>query len=292
MAVTGVVLRLEEKAADIRKQLCDMTYHIGHAHLGGALSMCDFTVALYYHFMNFNPEKLDDPDRDRLYLSKGHNGCLIYNIFADMGLYTKEFLYNGYNKIDGKFGQHPNRKYIPGFEASTGSLGHGLSIAVGAAHAGRMDKRDYRVFCIVGDGELQEGSNWEAIMFAGHNKYGNLVAVVDKNGVQGNGFTSETINMEPMALRWKAFGWDTIEIEDGNDMEQVVAAFSSLPDSNSQMRRAPICIIANTLKGYGIDFMEGQPKWHAGGLSEDDLKVCKQMIDAKRMDRRQPCRRV
>ena len=129
-----LVARLEEKVIDISKQLCDMTFHIGHAHVGGSLSMCDFTVALYYHYLNFDPKDLKNPDRDRLILSKGHNGCLIYNIFADLGMYTKEFLYNGYNKIEGKFGQHPNRLYIPGFEASTGSLGHGLSIAIGAAH--------------------------------------------------------------------------------------------------------------------------------------------------------------
>ena len=281
-----LVARLEEKVIDISKQLCDMTFHIGHAHVGGSLSMCDFTVALYYHYLNFNPKDLKNPDRDRLILSKGHNGCLIYNIFADLGMYTKEFLYNGYNKIDGKFGQHPNRLYIPGFEASTGSLGHGLSIAIGAAHAGRMEKRNFRVFCILGDGELQEGSNWEAIMFAAHHKYGNLVAIVDKNGIQGNNFTSETINMEPLADRWKAFGWDVIEIENGNDMEQVVEAFESLPPSDSQVKRAPICMIFNTLKGCGIDFMENEPKWHAGGLDEDTLNECKLMIEKNRKSRR------
>ena len=282
-----LVARLEEKAIDISKQLCDMTYHIGHAHVGGSLSMCDFTVALYYHYLNFDPKDLKNPDRDRLILSKGHNGCLIYNIFADLGMYTKEFLYNGYNKIEGKFGQHPNRLYIPGFEASTGSLGHGLSIAIGAAHSGRMEKRNYRVFCILGDGELQEGSNWEAIMFAAHHKYGNLVAIVDKNGIQGNNFTSETINMEPLAERWKAFGWDVIEIENGNDMEQVVEAFESLPPSDSQVRRPPICMIFNTLKGCGIDFMENEPKWHAGGLDEETLNECKLMIEQNRRSRRE-----
>lgn len=281
-----LVAKLKEKSTDIAKQLCDMTFHIGTAHVGGSLSMCDFTVALYYHFMNFDPKDLKNPDRDRLYLSKGHNGCLIYNIFADLGMYTKEFLYNGYNKIDGKFGQHPNRLYIPGFEASMGSLGHGLSISVGAAHAGRMDKRNYRVFCILGDGELQEGSNWEAIMFAAHHKYGNLVAIVDDNGVQGNDYTSETINMEPMVDRWTAFGWDVREIEDGNDMQQVVDAFESLPASDSQEKRAPICMIFKTLKGCGIDFMENEPKWHACGLDEDTLNECKLSIEQNRIGRR------
>jgi len=278
----ALVKRLEDKAADIRKQLIDMTYAIGHAHLGGALSMCDITVALYYHFLNFNPMEPKAPDRDRLVLSKGHSGCLIYNIFADMGMYDKEELYNGYNRIGGKFGQHPNRKYIEGFEASTGSLGHGLSLAVGMAFAGRMDRAGWRVFCITGDGELNEGSNWEAIMLAAHHQFGNLVAIVDRNRIQGNGWTEDTVTLEPLADKWESFGWEVRVIEDGNDMQQVVAALAALPPSDPVKRRKPICLLANTIKGKGIAFMENEPKWHAGGLSKEKRDECHRLIDEAR----------
>lgn len=282
----GLVEKLEDKAIEIRKQLCDMTFAIGHAHLGGALSMCEMAVALYYHFLKFDPQNPKAPDRDRLILSKGHNGCLIYNIFADLGMYDKEYLYNGYNKIGGKFGQHPNRKYIEGFEASTGSMGHGLSIAVGFAFSGRMDKANWRVFCITGDGELNEGSNWEAAMLAGHHMFGNLVVIVDRNHIQGNGFTEDTVRLEPLADKWKAFGWDVISIDDGNDMQQVMGALSSLPPADPVTPRRPICIISNTLKGRGIKFMENQPKWHAGGLNDEKVAECHKLIEETRKERR------
>ena len=277
---------LEDKAVDIRKELCDMTCAIGHAHLGGSLSLCDIAVALYYHFLNFDPKNPKAPDRDRLILSKGHSGCLFYNIFADLGMYSKEFLYNGYNRIGGKFGQHPNRKYIEGFEASTGSLGHGLSLACGIAFAGRMDKAPWRVYCITGDGELQEGSTWEAIMFAGHQQFGNLVAIVDRNYLQGNGRTEETVRLEPLADKWRAFGWEVIEIADGNDMEQIVEVFSSLPPVYTVEPRKPICFIAHTVKGKGIAFMENEEKWHAGGLSPEKRDECHRLIEQSRKRRK------
>jgi len=280
-----LVRRLEDKAADIRKQLIDMTYAIGHAHLGGALSMCDIAVALYYHFLNFNPKAPKAPDRDRLVLSKGHSGCLFYNIFADLGMYDKEELYNGYNRIGGRFGQHPNRKYIEGFEASTGSLGHGLSIAVGMAFAGRMDRARWRVYCITGDGELNEGSNWEAMMLAAHHQFGNLVAIVDRNRIQGNGWTEDTVALEPLASKWESFGWEVRVIEDGNDMKQVVEALAALPPSDPVERRKPICLIANTVKGKGIAFMENEPKWHAGGLSKEKRDECIRLIEEARRAR-------
>ncbi|HHU30106.1 MAG: transketolase [Bacillota bacterium] len=281
-----LVARLEEKAVDIRKQLIEMTYAIGHAHLGGSLSLCDAAVALYYHFLRFDPQNLKDPDRDRLILSKGHCGCLFYNIFADLGMYTKEELYNGYNRIGGRFGQHPNRKYIEGFEASTGSLGHGLSLAVGFAFSGRMDRANWRVYCITGDGELNEGSNWEAIMFAGHHRFGNLVAIVDRNKIQGNGWTEETVRLEPLADKWEAFGWDVINVEDGNDMEQIVDVLGSLPPVDPVTPRRPICIILNTVKGKGVAFMENEPKWHAGGLSAEKKDECLRLIEQSRKVRR------
>ena len=276
-----LVEHLEEKAIDIRKKLCLMTHKIGNAHLGGALSMTDMAVALYYHFLKYDPKNPKWPDRDRFILSKGHTACLLYNIYADLGMYPWDFLYNGYNKIGGKFGQHPNRKYLEGIEASTGSLGHGLSIAVGFALAGRANKENWRVVCMLGDGELDEGSNWEAIMAAAHYRLGNLVAIVDRNGLSIAGNTEDVMALEPLDEKWRAFGWDVITIN-GNDMEQVVSALSSLPPADSVTPRKPMCIISKTTKGCGIPFMENMPKWHIGGLDDEKVEECCQLIEKTR----------
>jgi len=273
-----LVRRLEDKAIDIRKKLCETTLEIGPIHIGGSLSATDVAVALYYQFMNYDPGNPDWEDRDRFILSKGHIGCLLYNIFADLGIYEWDDFYKGYNKIEGSFGQHPNRKYLKGIEASTGSLGHGLSLAVGLAMAGRADKKDWRVFCMMGDGELQEGSVWEAAMAGGHFRLGNLVAIVDRNGYQISGSTEDVVSIEPLEEKWTAFGWEVITI-DGNNMSEVVNVFENLPKSDSVEQRKPICIISRTKKGAGIDFMENVAKWHIGSVDEETLKKCYASIE-------------
>jgi len=280
----SVVARLEDKAIDIKKLLFDYTNNIGNSHLGGALSAADIVVAMYYHLLKFDPKNPTWPERDRFVISKGHLACLMHNVFADLGILKREDLFKEYNAVNGRFGQHPNRKFIPGIEASTGSLGHGLSLAVGFALAGRKQKADWRVYCLTGDGELNEGSNWEAIMMAAKYQLGNLVAIVDLNHLQIGGQTSTVMPMEPMDDKWKAFGWDTIRI-DGHDMAKIVETFESLPPSDSQTPRKPIVVIADTVKGHGIPFMENNAAWHIGGLDEEKLEECCTYVEAGRKQR-------
>ena len=267
--------RLEEKAEQIRKDIAVTTSHIGYSHMGGGFSMTDMVVALYYDFMNWNPEKLYDPMRDRFILSKGHCGHVLYNIYVDKGLYTKEELWNGYNKVNSKFGMHPNHHYVKGIEASTGSLGHGISLAAGYALAARMDKKDYWVICMTGDGEMDEGSNWEGLMTAAHYKLGNFIVIVDMNKFQIGGTTTEVMDLGDMVKKMEAFGYDVINIEDGNDMEQILEALDTLPKPDAVNPRKPIAIISNTLKGIGmIPGLAGTPGCHISMVPDH------QMMDA------------
>ena len=243
---------LEAKTEQIRKDICVTTNHIGYSHMGGGMSMAEMIVALYYDFLNWSPEKISDPDRDRFVLSKGHCVHVLYNIFVDKGMYTKEDLWSEYNQIGGRFGMHANHHYVPGLEASTGSLGHGLSLAVGMALAARLNKNDHWVICMTGDGEMDEGSNWEALMSASHYGLGNFICMVDKNKFQIGGSTNAVMSLEPLDEKLRAFGFDVIEIADANDMEQVLEALDSLPKPDSQTRKKPIAIICNTLKGIGM----------------------------------------
>lgn len=275
------VKALKEKAVQIRKDMYTTAYKIGYAHLGGGNSMLDVAVALYYDFMNWSPEQIHDPDRDRFILSKGHCGHVLYNILVDKGLYTHEDLWNGYNKIDGRFGMHPNMHYIDGIEASTGSLGHGLSIAFGMAVAGRVDKRNYRVICMTGDGEMDEGSVWEAIMAAAHYQLGNLVLIIDYNKCSCMGPVKDVMNLEPLADKLRAFNWDVLEM-DGHDMEDIVRTLHALPPSDSQTPKKPIAIISHTIKGYTmLGGVEGTAASHMGFVpTEEFLQQCFDSVDA------------
>ena len=267
-----LVKELEEIAYQIRRDLLQFIYRIGMGHLGGELSLVEMAVALYYHYMNYDPKNPKWEVRDRLVLSKGHCGETLYTIFADLGMYTMDYMVEHFETLDtAKFGMHPNRKYVPAIEVSAGSLGHGFSIALGLALGARKQKKNWRTFVIVGDGELDEGTNWEAIMSAGHFQLGNLVAIVDKNQLQMTGPTSQILNLDPLDEKLRAFGWDVREI-DGNDMYAVCAALESLPPSDPLSRRKPIFIISNTVKGKGVDFMENNPNWHGGGIAKDELE--------------------
>ncbi len=273
------VHELERKACEIRHFLLEMTCAAGNAHIGGALSACDALTALYYRYLNFHPENCASPDRDRFILSKGHCGDLLYAILADLGFYGKEDLLREFRHSDGRWGEHPNRLHNPGIEVSTGSLGHGLSVAIGMAQAGRIDSQNYRVFCMTGDGELQEGSNWEAIMFAGQHAYGNLILLVDHNGAQGTRLTTEICDDHLLSLRMQSFGWEVREVE-GNNMSAVCAAFDALPLPDAETKRAPICLILNTKKGRGVDFFENDPaNCHAASLSGEKLAAAHRSVD-------------
>jgi transketolase len=279
------VVWLEEKCIEIRKKLLNFIYRIGMGHLGGELSIVEVAVALYYEYMNYDPENPKWEDRDRLVLSKGHCSETLFTIFSDMGMYSIDYMVEHFETLDTAiFGMHSNRKYVPAIEVSAGSLGHGLPIALGLALGAREQKKQWRTFVLVGDGEINEGTNWEAIMAAGHHKLGNLVAIIDKNGLQMTGSTASVMNIDPLDAKLRAFGWDVTEI-DGNDMYSVCRALASLPPADPWVRRKPVFIISNTVKGKGVSFMEGNVKWHGGGIAKEQLDQALADIERGRKER-------
>ena len=268
------VAELEDKCVDIRENLLNFIYRIGMGHLGGELSMVEVAVALYYKYLNYDVMNPHMEGRDRFILSKGHCSETLYTIFSDQGAYTQDYMVEHFESLDTyKFGMHSNRLKCPQIEVSAGSLGHGLPIAVGYALGARAKTENYRVICMFGDGEFDEGTNWEALMSGAHNKLHNLVAILDKNQLQMTGNTKDIMNIDPVADKVKAFGWNVIEIPDGNNMADVCAALDQLPERDYTKYDAPTFIISNTVKGKGVSFMEGNHKWHGGGIGEEDLKI-------------------
>ena len=257
---------LETKARQVRRDLVTMIYEAKAGHIGGALSSADIMTVLYYSVMKVNPENPKWEGRDRFILSKGHCVEPLYCILADKGFFPKDNL-----KTFSKFGStligHPNNKNV-GIEMNTGALGHGLPIAVGMALAAKMDKKDYRVFTIMGDGEQAEGSVWEAAMAGAHYKLDNLVAIVDRNKLQISGTTENVMSLEPLEDKWTSFGWNVISV-DGNDVSKLQEVLLSLP----RVKDKPTLVMAYTTKGKGISYMENQAKWHHGVLNEDQFKL-------------------
>jgi transketolase len=272
---------LIDKAAHIRKEVVRLTSIAGGGHLGGGLSMADIAVALHYHTMNLKPEEPDWPQRDRFVLSKGHGSITYCPLLADMGFFPVEKL-ETFNNLDSPFGMHPDMHKIPGCEMSTGSLGHGLSVGVGMAISARLDKANWRVFVLMGDGELNEGMVWEAAQAARHYKLGNITAVIDRNRLSLDGPTEEIMGLEPLMTRWEAFGWRVYDI-DGHDMEALVDTFDGLPPPDDEV---PTMVIARTVKGKGIDFMEDNPIWHYAGLDSEKAAEAIECIERSRPDRR------
>ncbi len=270
----NTVAELEDKCVDIRSQLLTFIHRIGMGHLGGELSMVEVAVALYYKYLNYDVLDPEKPDRDRFLLSKGHCSETLYTIFSDQGAYTQDYMVEHFENLeDYKFGMHSNRLKCPQIEVSAGSLGHGLPIAVGYALGARYKKENYRIIVMIGDGEFDEGTNWEALMSGAHYQLNNLVCILDKNQLQMTGNTREIMNIDPVADKVKAFGWNVIEIEDGNDMAQVCAALEKLPERDYTKLAKPTFIISNTVKGKGVSFMEGNHKWHGGGIGDEDLAI-------------------
>jgi len=283
------VRELIEKAGHIRRQLALGVRRIGNVHIGGPMSATDAAVAIYYKYMDFDPDKLDDPNRNQFILSKGHNGILLYTIFCDMGMYDWDLLLDTYNTIGNPFGAHPNRKHVKGIEVSTGSLGHGLSWCCGIGHANRAKGIKSRIFCMLGDGEMEEGSNWEAILYAASKKLDNIVAVVDFNHCSAAFETNENMRWgeeggpEGMANAFRAFGWNAAVI-DGTKMAEIDAALAALPEVT--LNGKPNCIICSTQKGQGVTFMEERPSaWHIGGFSDETLAETLELIDAYTKER-------
>lgn len=268
------IAELEDKCVDIRENLLNFIYRIGMGHLGGELSIVEVAVALYYKYLNFDVLDPHKEGRDRFILSKAHTSETLYTIFSDQGAYTQDYMVKYFESLDTyKFGMHSNRLKCPQIEVSAGSLGHGLPIAVGYALGARYRKENYRVIVMIGDGEFDEGTNWEALMSGAHYQLNNLVCILDKNQLQMTGNTHEIMNIDPVSDKVKAFGWNVINIEDGNDMSQVCAALDQIPERDYSKHDKPTFIISNTVKGKGVSFMEGNHKWHGGGISEEDLKV-------------------
>ena len=257
---------LKLKACQIRQGVLQLIHEAKTGHIGGDMSVTDILVDLYYKQMNVSPEGMQDPDRDRFVLSKGHSVEALYTILADKGFFPKDEL-KTYSQYGSKFIGHPNNK-INGIEMNTGSLGHGLSVGVGMAMAGKMDKRDYRVYVVMGDGEMAEGSVWEAIMAAGHYKLDNLCAIIDENGLQIDGRTEDVIGPAPFEEKFRAFGWHVISV-DGHDFTALKAAF----DEAKTVKGMPTCIVAKTVKGKGVSFMENQAGWHGKAPNADQTAV-------------------
>ncbi|MFH1509918.1 MAG: transketolase [Candidatus Nealsonbacteria bacterium] len=259
-----------EKNIDLAKELridvLDMIYKTKSPHIGSSLSMVDIFVALYSNILNINPENPSDKNRDRLLLSKGHGCATLFAVLAKKGFINKEDL-DSFAK-DGSFlGQHPNMDIKKGIELTSGSLGHGLSIGAGIALAGKYDKEKYRTFVYLGDGEINEGSVWEAALFASHYGLDNLIAIIDRNKLQALGKGEDIMNLEPLADKWKSFGWGVKEI-DGHNIEEIVSVLESIPFETGK----PTCIIANTVKGKGFSFMENDFRWHDKCPNEEEYQ--------------------
>lgn len=244
----------EQLSWKIRRHGVEMTHLSGGSHIGAILSVADIIGVLYNDIVNVNSEDPKMPERDRVILSKGHAGASIYAALAEKGFFNTEELKTHY--ADGsRLSGHVSHKGIPGVEFSTGSLGHGLSVATGMALAAKKDNKKHRVFVVLGDGECNEGSVWEAAMFSNHFKLNNLVAIVDHNKMASLDFCENSMKISPFKEKWQAFGWDVYDI-DGHSHEELRDALSQKDNSN------PICIIANTIKGKGISFMENSILWH------------------------------
>lgn len=258
---------LEEKARIVRSSIVKMICRAQVGHPGGSLSATDILVALYFHIMNIDPENPDLKDRDRFVLSKGHAAAGLYSTLAERGFFSSDLLYT-FGKIDSKLQVHPDKDKAPGVEASTGALGQGFSIALGMAMGARLDGKKYWVYSLIGDGEIQEGQIWEAAMCASHYKVTNLITILDYNKVQLMGPVSEIMEISPVKDKWLSFGWNVIEIN-GHDIQEII---NSIEEAKNYKEK-PTIIIANTIKGKGISFMEGKCEWHGKAPCPEELEI-------------------
>lgn len=250
------LLKLDLAAVKIRKHIIEMLYQAKSGHPGGSLSAVEALVALYFVHMKHNPKRPNDPDRDRFILSKGHAAPALYATLAEVGYFNLKEL-DKLRKINSILQGHPVCTYTPGVEASTGSLGHGLSFSNGVALAGKLDKKDYKVYCMMGDGETGEGQVWEAAAVASHYKLDNLTAMIDRNYLQIDGNTEDVLKLESVKERWSSFGWYTLEIE-GHNIEKILEALNQAYYTKNK----PTIIILNTIKGKGVSFMENNVDFH------------------------------
>lgn len=261
-----LIKRLQAQAKIVRIELLKMIYRANSGHPGGSLSAADVVTALYYYAMRVDPKNPRWDDRDRFILSKGHACPVLYTVLGLMGFYPKEDMVR-LRQLGSPLQGHPDMKVLPGLDATTGSLGQGLSIGVGLALGAKLRQRDYRTYVLLGDGETDEGQVWEAAMAASKYKLDNLCAIVDQNGLQNDGPTDEIMPLGSLADKWKAFGWHVLEI-DGHDMYQITEALDTVKTVTQQ----PSVILARTVKGKGVSFMENMVKWHSGAPTSEQLE--------------------
>jgi transketolase len=266
-------IELEKIAVQNRKNILRLMKAGRMGHIGGALSAIDIMTALYFEIMRVDPQNPDWPQRDRFVLSAGHKCLALYATLAEKGFFDSAIL-DTYGSLCSKLGGHPDMYKVPGVETNTGALGHGLSIAGGMAMGYKMDGLDARVYVVMGDGELAEGSNWEAAAAASHHKLDNLLVFVDRNHLQISGPTVDVMSYEPLDKRWQAFGWSVREI-DGHDMKQIVENATDIPFEKGK----PSVIIADTVKSKGLSFAENKVDYHYWKATDEDLKIAEQELN-------------
>lgn len=263
---------LQQKTRQLRKTIFEVICQGGGGHIPACLSVVEILTVLYHQVLRVDPDNPKDPDRDRFILSKGHASVALYAILADKGFISYEQLAT-YGHSGTMLGGHPDMYAVAGVEASTGALGHGFGFGVGMALAGKMDKKQYCVFVLLGDGECQEGSVWEAAMFAPQHNLDNLVAIIDYNKLQALDRLENIVSLEPLADKWKSFGWEVREVN-GHDISALLDAFQAVPFASGK----PSLVIAHTIKGKGISFMENVPIWHYRLPNADEMKIaCAQL---------------
>ena len=260
------VLKLELKATQMRKEILDMIVQARGTHIASAFSIPDLIVYLYDKVLNVDPKRPTDEKRDKFVLSKGHGCAALYVVLANHGFFSKHVL-KTYCTPGSILGGHPDSTRIPGVETSTGSLGHGFSVAVGFALANKINKINSKIYCLVGDGECNEGSIWEAALIAGHHKLNNLILILDDNKLLISGFAKDILNPLSFSDKFRAFGWNTIEI-DGHNFGDLTNSFEKLPAKNNK----PTVIIANTIKGKGVSFMENKKEWYSMLPNEEQME--------------------
>lgn len=268
------VREVSQKARQIRRHIISMLGEAGSGHSGGSLSSAEILASLYFWEMNIDAQNPKDPDRDRFVLSKGHAAPVLYAALAEKGFFPVDRL-AGLRKLGNPLQGHPDMRKVAGVEASTGSLGQGISWAVGMALASKLDRRDYRVYALLGDGEIEEGLVWEALMAAHHYKLDNLTAFLDHNGLQIDGPICEVMSPEPVTDKFKAFGWETLVV-DGHDPRQIMAAL----DQARSTKGHPTIIVADTVKGKGCSFMENKVEWHGTAPSKEQALLALAELDA------------
>ena len=261
------VEELEKQAKVIRRGIIEQVYKAGSGHPGGSLSIADIMTVLYFNELNIDEKNPKWEDRDRVVLSKGHCVPALYSCLANRGFFDVSEL-TGFREIESKLQGHPDMTKVPGVDMSTGSLGQGLSAAVGMAIAGKMDKKNYRVYCVLGDGEIEEGQVWEAAMAANKYKLDNLCVIVDNNNLQIDGSIEEVMSSYPIDEKFKSFGFQIIKI-DGHNIEEIMSAF----EVAKNVKDMPVCIIAKTIKGKGVSYMENKVEWHGKAPNEEQYKV-------------------